>query len=558
MKTQSKILTVAASFAAAAIITVISVVVCLQGAKAPNGGGGAAGTGSLKSLVSTSASLADNGEALSNPLMGWQYYAFPEEIVNFGTPEGFDVVNLFCSWDKTEPTRGNFDFSALDAAVAVLKAEKKTVNARLYLMPDNVWNIKGYPDWVKTADGLSAADFKADTADGGTIQFNHAPYANPVYLGLIRSYLTAFNAHFGDGAFDVIDLRCFGLAGEWDSGWGNYWIHYGNKPDGGSRPEGSADGNYGLQDPTKKAVMEGMVDVYADAFNTDDATNLTKIAINVAGGTSKDLIGDSASSDEAAYNKYLDISGLGFAISRGIILRSDAVNRGDKPATATSSDFMARLHYNYPDVPVYGETADGSAYFNQTPDSHVNSYVNHIKGFYDYGANSISFGFFSGDLYKFNLPLSAGGFDKAKFAEQLKGTASAKQTGYRLLPTALSYSNDISDGTFTINSAWTNYGAGLLYRKYGLCIRLYDAATTNLVYKETLDDFDLSTLHYNGVANYNKTFNLPSAAFLPLGNYKVTISLVDAQHKNAIALPIGAAGNTAREYEIGTAVRGTL
>jgi hypothetical protein len=205
----------------------------------------------------------DNNAPLSNPLMGWQCMGNPEDIIRSGVPDEFDIGVIKCSWDKLEPTKNGYDFDLVDKAIARLRKDGKTVFLKLFLMPDDIWGVEGYPAWIRQEDGIG--EFKPIYPDVPEHRYRHPDYKSAVWQGLVSKFLKYVASHYPDGAVDVLDSRAYGICGEWDSNWGNYWANYYI-----NSPEYPA---------IKTATLTKIVDIYIDAFKD---YKLTKIAINVS------------------------------------------------------------------------------------------------------------------------------------------------------------------------------------------------------------------------------------------------------------------------------------
>ncbi len=453
----------------------------------------------------------DNGERLHNPLMGWSYYGFPEEIAKYGIPDDFDVGIILCSWDQMEKQRGIFDFSLLTKAIDRLRKDGKTVYLRLYLMPDDVWEIEGYPAWVKYVPDVGTFKDAKIFNNNKDYYFQHPEYSNPVYQNLVKTFLTALCAEYEDGAIDVIDSRAYGLYGEWDSEWGNYWD--------------TSDPNYKTE---KSKVLNDFVDIYAEAFAP---YRLTKIAINVP---SKSCFGEEeflAYEKEAAYDN---------AMKKGFALRFDAVENVYYKEKYFFEWLRAK---NYPQTPVFAESCWGM--------SERTNVVTSYASFCAARANVATFGFYKGNYerildYPYDY-LNESLVPSERFDNQT--------IGYRIYPTLVKFSAEANvGGKIEFESAWVNTGSGVLYRDYPLCLSLADASGKEVYVAYRDEDFDLtSLLKESEPYEYATTFNLPGGDSLPAGTYTLRIALADRNNngKSAVAMPIGKNADTMRDYALG-------
>lgn len=470
--------------------------------------------GDTRPIVSTEKHFyrgVDNGEVLHNPLMGWSYYAFPWEIIRYGIPDEFDVGIILCSWDQIEKTQGNFDFELVTRAVERLRNDGKTVYLRLYLMPDDVWKIAGYPSWVKQIEGVG--EFYESSIHNGAYKFEHPDYLNKIYQGLIANFLTEVRKEYDDGEVDVIDLRAYGLYGEWDSDWGNYWT-----------------GKYADYDKTevqqlKSRALNEFVDLYKVAFADYDRT---QIAINVPS------IGFDT---EAEHENYWTVAGYRNAMEAGFAIRFDAFDNN-----IPNRLFIRRILNEYfPSTPLFGETNWGWNLERLNVEAVISS-IHSLR------ANIATFGFFKGN-YEYALQ-----YDKDFFAKYMKpDPKTGKVLGYRIIPTAIQYNKEANTGgKIHFTSQWENVGVGVLYNHYSLGLSLTDKNGKE-VYFAIRDDFDITELvSESDPYLFSTTFNLPTADKLAAGTYEVRIALVDKHnnYKSSIAMPIsGDDGNL--NYKIG-------
>lgn len=458
----------------------------------------------------------DNGEALHNPLMGWSCYLDSWEIIRSdGIPDEFDVGYILCSWDEIEPVEGEFDFSAIDRAIKILKRDGKTVMLRFYLMPDLVWNIKGLPDWLFDKIGIENFKYISATAVDGVEMYYHPPYGNKQYQACVKACLEALAEHYPDGAVDVIDNRVYGIYGEWDSNWGNYWT-----------------ANDRIQNPLtpedrieKERILNELIEIYKEVFGDYE---LTKIAQNVSG--------EYFDSREKALD-YLKETALDNAYGSGFAIRYDATDN----QLQENSIMRTILDEYFPQNPVFSESNFGWSTTMLNIDS---TYASFCKE----RVNIATFGFYTGNYQ------NAIAWKEDFFTATLKPNDDGDVIGYRIIPSKVTFNKEAnSGGRLHFSSEWKNTGAGVLYRHYPLGLSLKDS-TGKEVYFAVRNDFNITSLIKESSAyTYETTFNLPKADELPKGEYTVEISLVDKNdnYRNAIAMPIGTVGNTARSYPVG-------
>ncbi len=468
----------------------------------------------------------DNGEVLTNPGMGFSYTGFPWEFVRTGLPEYFDVASVLIDWATLEPQEGVYDWELLDRTVERLKNDGKSILLRFYLMPDDVWSLKGYPDWAKEkyADDPTW-EFKHRYFNNlfgrGPYEFYHPPYMDARWQELMKNFLTAFAEHYPDGTFDLIEHRCFGLYGEWDSGWGNYFCDvYDEEQDWWVAEEGV---DYSEE---KTEMCHELIDVYADAFSSYERT---KIGLNMPSE-------ERATEEERL--EYMREVGFDYALEKGFEVRFDAiyVNFPDTFVMQTLLD------ENFPSIKIYSETANGFG-----PVDEFDLYMQ-WELFKLARVNTASFGFYRGSYFLMPKDLT----------EQ-----ALKEIGYRILPVKVAYSSQAqAGGVFEFESEWENHGCGSMPYQFPLAVTLTDASG-KVCYEALREDFDLTSLVYGGNPNdkkiyngtdsytYNTQFRLP--ADLAKGEYTLSIGIADPlkNYANAIALPIGEEGNESRTYAVG-------
>jgi len=363
-------------------------------------------------------------------------------------------------------------------------------------MPDDVWNIEGYPAWVKYVEGVGNFTEVSTGVLSGSFTFSHPDYLNKVYQGLVNKFLSAVRNEYADGAVDAIDLRAYGLYGEWDSDWGNYWENQG--------------GNY-VENKTR--ALNDFVKIYETAFKD---YKRTKIAINVPSKAFSSEAEHAAYGKEAAYDA---------AMAAGFALRYDAVAN-----SFYSNQYMnTLLKEHYPASPVFAETVYGWDLNKLNVEA---TYASFCK----VRANIATFGFFKGNYE------NATGYNKNFFSDTLKPNSEGEIIGYRIIPDKITYNVEANiDGKIHFVSEWKNVGAGVLFNHYSLGVSLTDASGAE-AYFAVREDFDITSLIKESENyKYETSFNLPGADKLPAGTYTLRIALVDEtnNYKSTVAMPIG-------------------
>ena len=186
----------------------------------------------VKACCRTFVAAEDTAAVLRNPDMGWVVYenypidqrpngasnlvALPKETF----PDADEVAIMF-SWADVEKTKGVYDFSKVDHAYDFWKARGKAVQLRMSAESLLWWSrldppsATGVPDYVLAAippDNKQLRPFEQLT-------YTVVDARDPFYQTRLRAFLRAVDAHFKTRPVTLIDLRGFGLWGEWHSGY---------------------------------------------------------------------------------------------------------------------------------------------------------------------------------------------------------------------------------------------------------------------------------------------------------------------------------------------------
>lgn len=227
----------------------------------------------------------DLARRLTNPHRGWVAYARPEDP---RAPADFDSVSVLIDWASLEPRAGVYAWAAFDETLA--RQARPSLSARLYLQPDPYWGLRGRPAWI---DRRHPPVFCGDEDPGcaqGRVDWSHPPYWDADYRGRAARFLRAFAERYA-GRLAYVDVRCYGIFGEWDAD------HHGAFPWAAVAPEGV----------TRRETLEAWVDVYARAFSGSGIRPVINLAAH-----------------RRVSDDHLDEIGLTRAIEQGFGLRYDA------------------------------------------------------------------------------------------------------------------------------------------------------------------------------------------------------------------------------------------
>jgi hypothetical protein len=176
----------------------------------------------------------DESAVLHNPDMGWVVYEnYPLDPDPAGSStlltlpdETFapvDAVAIMFSWQDVERRPGEYDFSKADFAYDHWRKRGKAIQLRMSTESLLWWTNrtppagKGVPDYVL---GKMPPDRKQVRFCEG-IPYTVVDAREPHYLDRLERFLAAVAAHFSEANHrpaTLVDLRGFGLWGEWHTG----------------------------------------------------------------------------------------------------------------------------------------------------------------------------------------------------------------------------------------------------------------------------------------------------------------------------------------------------
>lgn len=183
--------------------------------------------------VLTARPVEDATAVLHNPDMGWVLYENcpldpnPRGSATLLTLPGetfpeVDAVAVMASWQDIEKSEGVYDFTRLDHAYDHWKARGKAIHLRVSTETLLWWTLARPPA------GTGVPPYVLDRLPAGKKQTRHDsgfPYVvvdahEPYYRERLGRFLKALARHFsGARPVTLVDLRGFGLWGEWHSGY---------------------------------------------------------------------------------------------------------------------------------------------------------------------------------------------------------------------------------------------------------------------------------------------------------------------------------------------------
>jgi hypothetical protein len=444
---------------------------------------------------------------LHNPDMGWVLYEnYPLDQDPHGSstllslPDekfaGVDSVAIMFSWQDVEKAPDKYDFSKVDFAYDYWARRKKAIQLRLSSETLLWWTNKkppagaGVPDYV--LEKLSANEKQTRELQGASYVVPDA--RNPYY----RERL-AVDEHFGEKRpVTLIDLRGFGVWGEWHSGF-----------------------KYSTLDQRRDA-LKGIIDIWCRAlpkhrlalsysYDPDGPKTLYE-------GTTEKF--DERSTDN--YAEYLSYSVFDYALTKkNVAYRRDGCGGAVHSNERKLNEEAFRLGRG----PMFSEfmngyiesKAGGAKWLEWKIDDALSLHPNYISLLGWQGADSLTFIKERSDLFNSAL----------------------RQMGYRLMPTRVEYPTSIVAGSsFTIDTRWTNRGVGVALRDFELQFSLISsdgqlAATTS--------GGPVQTSKWAAAAEYNSS---PKVEFenVAAGDYEFAVGLLDDKTHRRIELPIADVG----------------
>jgi hypothetical protein len=457
---------------------------------------------------------------LHNPDMGWVVYEnYPLDQDPHGSStllslpnEKFDAVDsvaIMFSWQDVEKLPGKYDFSKVDFAYDYWARLGKAIQLRLSTEALLWWTHKkppagtGVPDYV--LQKLSANEKQTRELDG--VSYVVPDARNTFYRERLGKFLRTINEHFSDTRpVTLIDLRGFGVWGEWHSGF-----------------------KYATLDERRDALKD-IIDIWCLALPKH------RLALSYSydpDGPKMLYEGSTEKFDERStqhYAEYLNYSAFDHALTKeNVTYRRDGCGGAVHSNERKLNEEAFRLGRG----PLFSEflngyiesKAGGAKWLEWKISDALSLHPNYISLLGWQGADSLAFIKERADL--FNSALT--------------------HMGYRLIPTRIDYPASILAGkAFKIETRWINRGVGRALRDYELRLSLLTpdghlAATTSGGPIQT-SKWAAAEEHYVTAKGVFKN--------VPARSYGLAIGLYDKKSHREIGLPIkGAEPNGV--YQIG-------
>ena len=453
---------------------------------------------------------AEDAEALlHNPDMGWVLYEnYPVDPRPGGSstlaslPEDdfavVDEVAVMFSWADVEKKGGDYNFSRPNHAYDYWKKRGKRIQLRMST-ESLLWFAgleepagKGVPEWLL---GRMPAERKQVRKCEG-IPYVVVDARDPLYLSRLEKFLAAVAKNFsGARPVTLVDLRGFGLWGEWHSG-----FQYASTED-------------------RRAALIGVIDRYADAFKD----NHVSLSYSHDPDGPKELYAGSARTYEHAatgsYAEFLRFSAFDHALKRkNVTFRRDGAGgavysnqrRLNDEAFRTlavgpmMSEFLGGYHAN---------KKAGDEWLRWMVDDALSLHPNYVNvlGWQAHDAR---------DFLRERPDLVAHGL---------------RNMGYRLVPVRVTYPEAAAAGVpFRIEMEWVNRGVGRAMRDFTLKLDLADGKGNTVA---SCDAGAMGTSKWVKGESYAVAKDVTFRDVAP-GECVMRMSVVDPAGGKAIALPL--------------------
>jgi hypothetical protein len=464
--------------------------------------------------------VEESSAVLHNPDMGWVVYEnYPLDWRPGGSstlvtlPDepfaGVDQVAIMFSWQDVEPRAGVYDFSNVDFAYDHWQKRGKQIQLRLSSESLLWWTRQDPPSGMGVPDHVLSripAERK-QTRECEGIPYTVVDARNPVYLVRLEKFLAAVAAHFDSRRpVTLIDLRGFGLWGEWHTGY-----RYATVAD-------------------RHAALCGIIDRYAAAF----PKHYLSLSYSYDPDGPKDYwSGPTNRLDETfttTYRDFLHYSAFDHALTKpNVTLRRDGAGGAVHSNERKLCDEAFRTRSK---GPMMCEFLGGYAAAKKARPGHVDWMVEDALSLHP---NYVAL-------------LGWQGGDGRDFLHERPDLIAhgLRAMGYRLVPTTVNYPGIVTVGAPSrLITEWVNRGVGRAVRDYRLVVSLADAAG------KVVGRFDTGTL---GCDRWIKGETYAVARDMairdvPAGRYELRLRVEDADGAK-IALPL-TAGRPDGSYRIG-------
>lgn len=474
--------------------------------KVYSSGAGADGYKSV-SFEETNA-LCENNEG-----MGWVDL---EELLLGGLPSlGYKgimpevkSISLSGGWSVIEKTPGVFDWEEMDKTIAYWVSQGKTINMRICTdgLTLNQGVINGCPAWIfeepyNVSQIINNGEIYADLSSRAYQE------RLAIFLEEFANHYTAEDYPYRD-AIEVVELRGYGMVGEWHSGWNTY---------------------SSIEERTESLCK--IIDMWREAWGDK---------LLVLSCTYEFLQSMSGVYDAQTYADFMYYMGYDHALTLdNITFRRDGIAFAlQKYDMRFANDYF----YMNTGLPLLGEIGDG--YYKHGDDSAYPLFESLNEALHKWRVNyNTVIGWVAQD---FGIVID----NETEIIEYFN-----KYMGYRLVPDKARYSSQVKSGDkFYLDATFTNKAMGRCWKDYDLTVYFEDANGTT-VYSQANENFRPISINGGEPLTFNLCYDLP--ANLKNGKYTVKIAITGDDGKPAIEMPIsGDDGN--KKYYLGEVTVGDV
>ena len=435
---------------------------------------------------------------LEEPLLG----GLPSVGYRGTFPEA-KVVSLSTAWSCFEIAPGVYDWHAMDDTIAYWAQFNKEFNMRL--CTDNLslnQGVKwGAPKWLTEEPFNVPYKLLADDQ----IYFD---LSNETYLERLGMFLEAFAAHYQDPEYPyrdlikVIEIRGYGMVGEWHSGWNEY-----------------------VDLDQRESVLRNILKMWKEAWDDD------KLLVVSCTYEFTQYMGLGLTHPKDM-QEFCEFMGYDYALQNGITFRRDGIAFA---LQEYDQDFPLYYYYLNTGLPLLGEIGDGYWLHSDSSPYPVFEAINEA-------------------LYKWRINYNTViGWVAQDFADVVQNEEPIidyfnHTIGYRFIPSIVQYSNIASpNGKLYLNTYIENDGVGRCYDDYDFSIYL-ENSNGEVVYRGTDSSFTPISMNGGEAHYFNFKYDLPSS--LEKGEYTIKFAISDKDGNPQISMPI--AGNDgSKKYYLG-------
>ncbi|MBQ2711758.1 MAG: DUF4832 domain-containing protein [Clostridia bacterium] len=449
---------------------------------------------------------------LDNPGMGWSITedgTFMGVLDNGETGDynEIDAINYTSTWALMEPEEGKYDFTLLDEAIAKWGNKLgKVIHLRIstdsFMLPST---YTGAPYWLAEKYNIPTQYFQYTSASP-VKQAVAYDITNENYLAALTKFLTALAEHIkGVECIGDIDLRGYGLWGEWHTGY-----------------------MFGTTDE-KREALTAMIDLWVETF----AENGNLLVLSAS--WDPNYIDNYGAVSGNAYQDYYSWAALDYAYTfENMTIRRDGAGGA---LLEQDKRLMAEAFHSGKEAYLHAEFNAGAESYTDT--SSINSMTAVNDMLYNTRTNySTILGWTARTLNMLIEEGRTGWLDRG-----------FEKIGYRLAVDLAEYPSTVSAGaSFDLFSRWSNSGVGRFPYDYGMTVYLLDESG-KVAYEQTFDDFVARKFILGDVNDHYATVKLPAALS---GKYTLAVALTDEVGTPAIELGMSGQIDKTRMYALGS------